>query len=206
MQNRKESFFWTSYSDLMTSLFFIMLVLFVLVIVLLHKRMEVTEKQLADIEEVVKSTKDLNQKYFIYRPEYKKYVLNIDVEYPTGLCSIKNIDDSTKEKLYQAGLMLKNFLEKHHATQYIMIVEGQASKDGFFANYQLSYERALGLMQYWIFTRGLDLGDNCEVQISGSGDGTLKTRSMRENDEQKNQRFLIQILPKNVIEDANEQK
>ena len=45
MAEKKESFFWTSYSDLMTSLFFIMLTLFVLVIVLLHKRMEATEKQ-----------------------------------------------------------------------------------------------------------------------------------------------------------------
>ena len=40
MAEKRESFFWTSYSDLMTSLFFIMLTLFVLVIVLLHKRME----------------------------------------------------------------------------------------------------------------------------------------------------------------------
>lgn len=36
MKKKKESYFWTSYSDLMTSLFFIMLVLFVLVIVVLH--------------------------------------------------------------------------------------------------------------------------------------------------------------------------
>ena len=46
MSQKKESFFWTSYSDLMTSLFFIMPVLFILVIVLLHKRREVTERQL----------------------------------------------------------------------------------------------------------------------------------------------------------------
>ncbi len=50
MAQRKESFFWTSYSDLMTSLFFVMLVLFVLVIVLLHKRMEATEAQLEEIK------------------------------------------------------------------------------------------------------------------------------------------------------------
>ena len=52
MAEKKESFFWTSYSDLMTSLFFIMLTLFVLVIVLLHKRMEATEKQLEEIKKV----------------------------------------------------------------------------------------------------------------------------------------------------------
>ena len=67
MADRKESFFWTSYSDLMTSLFFIMLTLFVLVIVLLHKRMEVTESKLDEINKVVNSNKDLNSKYFYYR-------------------------------------------------------------------------------------------------------------------------------------------
>ena len=78
MSQKKESFFWTSYSDLMTSLFFIMLVLFILVIVLLHKRMEVTERQLAEIKKVEQSTKDLNRKYFTYRSDSKKYVLNMD--------------------------------------------------------------------------------------------------------------------------------
>lgn len=203
MKKQKESFFWTSYSDLMTSLFFIMLVLFVLVIVLLHKRMEVTEQQLADIEKVVNSTKDLSREYFTYRPEYKKYVLNIKVEYPVGLSSIKNIDDKTKEELYAAGVEIKNFLLRHHDAQYILVIEGQASnlRDGFSANYPLSYDRAYGLFKYWTEDRHLDFGDNCEIQISGSGDGTLDTRSMREADEKKNQRFLIQILPKNVIQD-----
>lgn len=69
---QKESFFWTSYSDLMTSLFFIMLVLFVLVIVLLHKRMEATERELAEIKLVQKSTEDLSKQYFEYNPFYKK--------------------------------------------------------------------------------------------------------------------------------------
>jgi len=64
MAKRKESFFWTSYSDLMTSLFFIMLVLFILVIVLLHKRMETTEKQLEEIKRVEASTRDLEGRYF----------------------------------------------------------------------------------------------------------------------------------------------
>ncbi len=82
MAQKKESFFWTSYSDLMTTLFFVMLVLFILVIVLLHKRMEATEAQLQEIKKIEESTKELAQyDYFIYRHEYKKYVLNIQVRY-----------------------------------------------------------------------------------------------------------------------------
>ena len=213
MSHNKESYFWTSYSDLMTSLFFIMLVLFVLVLVLLHRRMEITEKQkdeiekkLEEIRKVEESTKDLSEsnEYFIYRPEYKKYVLNFSVEYPVGEQNISNIIAEDKayvlEKLYMAGKEIQEFLVKHNEYKYILIIEGQASKDSYALNYQLSYERALGLMKYWIQDKGLSFGDNCEIQISGSGDGVLDTHSMREANEQNNQRFLIHILPKNIFE------
>ena len=43
---------------------------------------------------------------------------------------------------------------------------------------------------------------NCEIQIAGSGDGILPIpSSIRESEDQKNQRFLIHILPKNIIND-----
>ena len=42
----KKSFFWASYADLMTSLFFIMLTLFVLTIVMLKRQSEATETEL----------------------------------------------------------------------------------------------------------------------------------------------------------------
>ena len=204
MSQKKESFFWTSYSDLMTSLFFIMLVLFILVIVLLHKRMEATEMQLEEIRKVEESTKDLSKEFFVYRPEYKKYVLNISVAYPTGESDITkmNVPDKDKclEELYQAGREIKLFLENHHDNKYILIVEGQASKDAYPYNYELSYSRALGLLRYWMVEKGLNFGDNCEIQISGSGDGKLNTHSMRETEEVLNQRFLIHILPKNIFE------
>ncbi|MCM1078077.1 MAG: hypothetical protein NC344_02245 [Bacteroidales bacterium] len=210
MSNKKESFFWTSYSDLMTSLFFVMLVLFVLVIVLLHKRMEATEAQLEEIKKVEQSTKDLSKKdNFIYRPDYKKYVLNIEVQYPDGSADIgEMIADNPKEqfrKLIAAGREIQSFLEEHNKYQYILIIEGQASRDNYIYNYELSYQRALGLMRFWINDAKIDFADNCEILISGSGDGQLDTHSMRESgNERKNQRFLIHILPKNIFEQHTE--
>lgn len=204
MSQKKESFFWTSYSDLMTSLFFIMLVLFILVIVLLHKRMEATEMQLEEIRKVEESTKDLSKEFFVYRPEYKKYVLNISVAYPTGESDISKMNVPNKKKcledLFCAGKEIQTFLKNHRENKYILIIEGQASKDSFSRNYELSYERALGLLRYWMEERELNFGDNCEIQISGSGDGKLNTHSMREVEEVLNQRFLIHILPKNIFE------
>ena len=210
MAQKKESFFWTSYSDLMTSLFFVMLVLFILVIVLLHKRMEATEAQLQEIKKVEESTKDLSKDYFEYRPEYKKYVLNIQVRYPAGKSDLNTIIASDKEdqlnKLANAGKEIRDFLNKHKENQYVLIVEGQASKDNFTYNYELSYQRALALMRFWVDDRGINFGNNCEILISGSGDGKLDTHSMREPVETENQRFLIHILPKNIFESTNENK
>ena len=201
MAYRKESFFWTSYSDLMTSLFFIMLTLFILVIVLLYKRMEVTENKLDEINKVVNSTKDLNSKYFDYRSEYKKYILNIPVKYDGGESDLFKFKKAKLDSLYEAGREIKLFLDGHKEYQYLLIVEGQASYDNYSKNYELSYERALGLIRYWTKIRGLEFGNNCEIQISGSGDGKIDTHSMREVNEELNQRFLIHILPKNIIKD-----
>ena len=208
MAQRKESFFWTSYSDLMTSLFFVMLVLFVLVIVLLHKRMEATEAQLEEIKKIENSTMELGRsEYFKYNKDYRKYVLNINVKYPIGESDIKEINDSTQlPKLREAGIVIRDFLNKHSDNNYALIIEGQASADDYAYNYNLSYERALGLMQYWN-SENIRFGNNCEILVSGSGDGKLDTHSMRDtSNEENNQRFLIHILPKNIIDDSKNKK
>ena len=201
---KKESFFWTSYSDLMTSLFFVMLVLFVLVIVLLHKRMEATEAQLREIKKVEISTKNLSGEYFQYRPDYKKYVLTIQVRYPEGKYDLNDIISSNKsellERLASAGRVIQKFLKTNNVNKYVLIIEGQASRDAYKYNYELSYQRALSLIRFWIEDANVKFGTNCEILISGSGDGRLDTHSMRESTEKDNQRFLIHILPKNIID------
>ena len=82
--------------------------------------------------------------------------------------------------------------------QYLLIIEGQASKIGPEAiNYPLSYRRAYGLKQFWENNGIKFTATNCEVLICGSGDGRQSgTGLMREKTEKLNQRFLIHILPK----------
>ena len=212
-KKKKESYFWTSYSDLMTSLFFIMLVLFVLVIALLHQRLVATKTELDNIKKVEESTKNLSKDYFEYKKEYKKYVLKVSVNYPTGQSDINTLPSDIKVKLREAGLEVRDFLIKNKGHQYILIIEGQASKVRYYdnipddyGNYRLSYRRALGLIQYWATDCNIEFGDNCEIQIAGSGDGILPIpSSIRESEDQKNQRFLIHILPKNIINDATDE-
>ena len=203
MKKSKESFFWTSYSDLMTSLFIIMLVLFVLVIVLLNKRMEATIIELEDIKKVEASTRDLEGKYFTYNKEYEKFILNIDCQFPVSKYDIELLSDTTRSQLMDAGKQVKDFLEKHSENQYLVIVEGQASANSEKMtefNYNLSYQRALSLIKFWATNPDVKFSDkNCELQIAGSGDGRLSAKTMRESVNEKNQRFLIYIIPKNII-------
>jgi len=222
MSQKKESFFWTSYSDLMTSLFFIMLTLFVLVIVLLHKRMEATEKQLEEIKKVEASTKELGRtKYYAYRPEYKKYVLNVwcyFAQLKSGLADLQ----TNAQDLRNAGIEIEQFLARNKDNKYLLIIEGQASRNSSKwteRNYELSFQRALTLMKFWKDICKIDFGTNCEIQIAGSGDGRYNfgytggedTKRFKELDatlmrerggkEKVNQRFIIHIIPKNIIED-----
>lgn len=207
---KKESFFWTSYSDLMTSMFFVMLVLFVLVVALLHKKMtdidaerKATQAQLEVIKEIETSTQNIDSVYFEYRPEHKKHVLKIKVQFRTGSSDMDDIDYMTQQQLIDAGKSVQFFIEditkKHPEIQYLMVIEGQASRDYYSKNYELSYNRALSLKRLWE-DNFIDFGSKCEVVIGGNGDGRLSgTDFMRENIEENNQRFLIHILPKTSI-------
>lgn len=63
-KKKKESFFWISYSDLMTSLFFILLVLFVLSSTGLYMSEQATRKQLDKINEIQEAVNRLPKEYF----------------------------------------------------------------------------------------------------------------------------------------------
>lgn len=207
---KKESFFWTSYSDLMTSMFFIMLVLFVLAVALLHRHMDeidkerkATQEQLRIIEEIEEATQTIDTTYFDYSQEHKKHVLKIEVLFPEFRFELEHIDQYTQVKLIEAGEALAksihNITNKYPEVQYILVIEGQASRDNYHENYELSYKRALTLKKLWD-KNSINFGNKCEVVIGGNGDGKLSgTGFMREKNERANQRFLIHILPKTSI-------
>lgn len=209
IQNKRDSLFWTSYSDLMTSLFFVILVLFIVATIVMGKAIQkermtrdATEKEIEKIRSIENSIQNIDTIWFDYNDKYKKHVLKIDVSFPTGESDITYIPLNIRENLYQAGLAIDRFLNKAkeeygNTVNYLLIIEGQASNDGYIKNFELSYERALSLYNYLQNNRKLDLKrENCEVLICGSGtQGTM--RSYPDNStNKKNQRFLIHILPK----------
>lgn len=210
----KKSFFWASYADLMTSLFFIMLVLFVLTVIMLKQQADIArdgktamEEQIKKIEEIENAVNNIDANWFDYNKEFKKHILKIDVSFPKGKSDIVYIPENIQEQLIKAGKSIESFIISAHNqynVDYLLIVEGQASRDNYPYNYELSYSRALSLVRFWR-SKGLTFDqDECELIISGSGqEGKLRT--MPDNaTNTTNQRFLIHIVPKpGIIEKIN---
>lgn len=212
-RNKKESFFWTSYSDLMTSLFFVMLTLFVLAIALLHrevvhigKERDATQVELDKINEIRDAIQSIDARYFQYDPVYKKHILKTKVKFRTGSYNIDDLDQTTKDELLATRDAIKTFLDeliaKDGTASYLLVIEGQASKDNYSLNNQLSYDRALSLFKFWFpnqkETTLQFYNLPCEVVIAGAGCMDGKPKADKNED---NQRFLIQIMPKPGIID-----
>lgn len=198
---KKRDFFWLSYSDLMTSLFFVMLVLFVLVYTMQNKMIgELGEKgrELDRIKEIEKTVNNIDTAYFKYDSSNKKHILNMQFLFPKGNSNISNIMPDKRVELVKAGIAIKQLISKYPEEdniKYLIVVEGQASKDNWIGNDDLSYHRAQSLIKYWEQNNiGLDKLKNCEIIVAGSGEkGIPRTQPDIGN---ANQRFLITIVPK----------
>jgi outer membrane protein OmpA-like peptidoglycan-associated protein len=198
---KKRDFFWLSYSDLMTSLFFVMLVLFVLVYTMQTKMigdLKVKEAELERIKEIEKTVNNIDKNYFVYDNKNKKHILNMQFLFPVGSADISKIIPNKSKELLQAGLTIKNLILKYPEKEnikYLIVVEGQASNDNWSGNDDLSYHRAQSLTNFWKKNNiGLDKLKNCELIIAGSGEkGIPRTQP---DIGTANQRFLITIVPK----------
>jgi hypothetical protein len=216
MGKRKNNLFWLSYSDLMTSLFFVMLVLFVLVFsIMQHKANKLGEtvtelgetkdsllvalKEYDRIEKIKKSLENIDNNYFSYNQKYKKHILNIEVRFDRNSADMLDMDITTREKIRNAGKSLENLMKtlpQEDNIRYLLVIEGQASKDNAAINDELSYNRAIALRDFW-FGEKPDLNNvlpNCEVVIAGSGQYGVPRE--KPDIPPANQRFLITIIPK----------
>jgi outer membrane protein OmpA-like peptidoglycan-associated protein len=230
MKKKGESFFWTSFSDLMTSLFFIMLVLYVLTYIMLKKKerelvntVEDLKHKLEVYELVEQNLKPLKQDTFLFRYEedYKRFTLAFDVNFELGRFKIEqgNLKNYlvTASKIQNVGKQLQitidNLVMNKSANpamenvSYLVIISGYAShllSGSQASDYDLSYQRAYSLWLYWK-NMGIDFEAKkyeglIDLQIAGNGWGGVgrferDPQNFMEN-ETKNQRFIIQIVPK----------
>jgi outer membrane protein OmpA-like peptidoglycan-associated protein len=203
MTGKGSGFFWPSFTDLMTSLFFIMLVLYVLTFLKLTNQQRTTEEQLREIKRVQEAVKALPAEYFIYDPLNQRYKLNLNVNFSSNSSNIMDLDESLRTDLLNAGKSISFLLDQLNSSNskvsYLLIVEGntQRSSDNYLKmpdiGYKLSYQRALALVNFWQ-KNSLDFKEisNCELMIVGSG----YFGKARDSDENENRKFTIQITPK----------
>ncbi len=204
----KRNFFWIGYSDMMTSMFFIMLVLYIITYVILQQqlgRAEADAAKLKEIENVEKAIQTIDTNYFEFDQENKRFRLNIDVNFHINSYDINDIPIDKRREILKAGQSLfkkvKSVIDTNTRIDYLMVIEGNTQRvNGNWINnpnggYRLSYLRALSLYNYWK-ANNLDfreLGSQCEVMIAGSG---YFSQSRDMDNEIKNRRFTIQITSK----------
>lgn len=212
----KESF-WPSYVDIVTTLFAIMVVLFAVS----YSRFRVNESKLRriadkyeEIKKIYQTVENIDTAYFEFDSTYVKHIFKIQVTYQNGEFDLhklmadrtdKTAADSLRQRIVAAGLEiqrtvlnLRNMHDKKQDIKYLVVIEGQASADGYhinsyYNNDVLSYQRALELHRFWQ-KNNIDFSamPKCELVISGSGEGGVPRDTTRE---EYNQRFLIHIVP-----------
>jgi hypothetical protein len=204
---KKTGFFWVSYADLMTSLFFVMLVLYVITFVILQVeqgKIIAQNEQLKKILQIEEQFKPLqNDKDFYYLENCEKYVAKdlIGIEiFESNKTEIKReFRNSIINVGHKVNAFINTMSENNSNFSYLLVIEGnmanswdkrfnQDSKYG----YKKSYERALTVYELWN-EEGVNFRDkNVEVLICGSGFNGL----CRDKTEKNNKRFSIQIIPK----------
>lgn len=204
---KKRDFFWLSYSDLMTSLFFVMLVLFVLVYSMQNKLIGDLSAEKEELERITQIDKQfeplIKSGKFIYFPVTKKFVakdlIGHEIFDPNKTIILPQYVQATIDVGNEVESLLKKLSEENPDFAYQLVIEGNMAN--FYdkridsnndLGYRMSYERALAVYQLWT-RRGINLRKyNTEILICGSGFNGLD----RDKKEDNNKRFSIQIIPK----------
>jgi hypothetical protein len=152
------------------------------------------------IKEIQTSIRNIDTNYFEYDETFKRHTLrNISASFNTGSSNINNIPSNQRQRLLAAGRSIQQFVNRavnqNADVKYILIVEGQASRDDDMLNYELSYARALSLVRFWT-RNNIHFDTNCEVIISGSGQFSQFRIQPDNASNRQNQRFVIHIIPK----------
>jgi len=185
VEEKRKDFFWTSYVDLMTALFAVVLVLFVLSYYNLNKK----KKELEDLvkikteEAAILNKVKSNFKIFETEPDifyfdtvYNRIQLKFQINFKTGFQfyhineqDINGNFSQTKNNLDALGYKIKSIIDTFKRQKdtdpamkdisYLMVISGSASRlkgDDEYLSSILSYNRALFLYKYWKESLGID--------------------------------------------------
>lgn len=216
MNQDRNDFFWPSYVDLMTALFLVMLVLFVLSYKQFQDKAAESQQQIAELkvlaeekrklDEIKHSLEGLQGRYFRYNESCKRHELRVEAVFNPRSAELPT---EKLDSLYKAGEFLYRRIRDIKTdlnVKYLIVVEGRAAKDPYKSATHpdnldgpsvrdLSFRRALALVRFWE-TQGLHF-DQGRFEIVAAGSGFVGAcRYQGPKLETYNRRFVIQILPK----------
>jgi hypothetical protein len=215
-QKPEEEFnLWQSFTDLMFGL----LAIFIVVSLVGFVKLDIIKK-ITENEEILVSLENYNKiqaindaleklsysDYFEYNKKFKRIEYEKDINFTSGKFDIPK---ENKKDLVNAGLELVKLLKKWKTSQRVgfkIIIEGRAANSHTSPmnpkNEEmklLSYRRALSLYKLWDdedIIESLNKNPRVEIQVSGSGlEGKGRYKGLGENGEDRNKRFIIQIVP-----------
>jgi hypothetical protein len=202
MDGKRKDFFWQSYVDLLTALFAVVLVLFILSYFNFKNKRDELEgmvqiyKEDSEILNKVKSNLklfDSDKEIFYYDTVYNRIQIAFDIKFKRGF-EYWRIDSNHLESDYDEITQNLNSLGKRlnqivllfndqknndpsmKDISYLMVISGSASKYGDeFENYLLSYKRALSLYDFWKTDLGIDFNSTKYheiIELQVAGIGT----------------------------------
>ena len=242
----RQSAFWPSYVDLMTALFLVMLVLFVLSYRRFQEREAQLKVQLRELQLIRRIEESVQQmmgdkSLFRYEPRFQRYTLARDIQFQGGQWDLRRpaqtlpAGQAAANLAYirHTGTALRGIVDSLLARKrrdpalrevsYVLLIQGSASNlqdarapryDTYaYTDYQnwgyiLSYQRAKALHDFWRDEHIADFDAPryhgiIELAIAGNGYGGVgrynperKNLRVSNAEEKRNQRFLIQIIPK----------
>ncbi len=159
MDNQNNGSFWPSYVDIMTTLFAITLVLFVVS----FARFKMKETELSESNKILQTLVDEYEniitvystvskidstRYFGYNEQYLKHLFTVDVEYQTKEFHIDKLKldetdpaaaNKVRRDIIDAGNLVKSTIQSIEANdsadsniKFLVVIEGQSSKISFY--------------------------------------------------------------------------
>lgn len=213
MEDKTKDFFWPSYVDLLTALFAVVLVLFVLSFKMFKDRekkleedkkiFQVNAAKYQRIEEIDRQIKALEERgTFLYDSTYRRFLVKGFQQKEIFDPHSDVIKPEYESIALQAGREISHLVSsfaKDKNVSFLVIIEGNTAKreDGSVqgridGNYELSYRRSLALNNLWQ-RNGIILSSNAQLILSGSGIFGVGRDPANEGN---NKRFLIQVVPK----------
>lgn len=201
-KNEEEHNIWISFSDLYSGL----MVIFIVISLGLAYKYKVDADKFKKIQSIQKTLDNLSKSgLFEYNKKGKRYEFKQEVNFPPNS---DTIPEASKKALIRGGREIMNIIKALNSSEEIkfqIVVEGRAARPFNLFNKNinigdhpvaedLSYHRAKNLVQLWEQNNiNLQIKGKSELYISGSGFGGQNRYEGKE--EEKNRRFIIQIIP-----------